>query len=338
MAATPHKGGVGSTKTAAKRKRVRKTKKRTTAAEEDSPSDSSSSDSDEGETNQIVARRNEEAIAGRRNGVKHDKVEVITKTSSSSSSSSSSDSSDSEEARTGDGKPEKRRRKRVRKTKSKTEEGANKGTELAAKPPVELETIRLLPDPRLDARLSEATMAALGYAKVYLLERPSWKFSKARQEHLIRHMLSRPISMSDGRVEQANKEAGEDKEHGVDEDDAPQASWWPDEWNGCVALYLATVQGAAKARLLQRLRDAAAQSVPEVPLPAAPKQETDTNGPSSEVQQNQQAKSVRFAEMAMTADERSTVDYTSKVSHREQILFERGRARALLSQMGEAIL
>lgn len=294
-----------------KRKRIRKRQKRTivTQAADDSDSSSSSSSSDSESSSSSSS-------------------------SSSDSDSSSSSSSDSEsETKVNVSKSdEKRHRKRVRKPKQNA--GAEATTE-EDKTANAVEKFAKLSDPKEDKRLSEATISALSYAKQYAVDKQQWKFNKARQEHLIRHMLSRaPQENANESIEKPEKVTNEEEAEAVAAaEQIHQPSWWPDEWNECVAFYLNTVQGGAKDRLLKRLREAKEQVTP---APIQPLVQESQPLPSTQeaAMSSANSKSVNFADMATVVDAQPSVEeQAEKESDRQRIIFEKKRATALLKFM-----
>jgi hypothetical protein len=308
-----------------KRKRVKKNRRRTTAAQSEESDLSSSSDSEVERTPSVAKTVDRRAAA---------KEEIA----SSSSSSSSSESSD-EETSQAPIASEKRHRKRTRKGKVEKaqdvniREAANHTTAAGSASittPKDIEQIKSLPDPSEDQRLNDTTIASLAYAQQYHINRIAWKFNKARQEHLIRHMTSRLDETKGDKVMEADG-----KEQNEVEDEIDKPSGWPDEWNCCVGLYLYTVQGAAKERLVQRLRQSAQKRVPDVVV-----EKISTAPDQVQAADNSIAKSVSFGDMAMgmSQDQDDSQPASSKVTveERDRIQFERERARTLLTIMHQS--
>lgn len=97
------------------------------------------------------------------------------------------------------------------------------------------------PDPATFEGLSDGAQRALTYAQAFTQTREAWKFSKPRQNWLIRHVLWSPAVHS-AAVRAAETEVPE------------QGAWVPDEYVPVVAVYLASVQGSALQRLLEGLQ------------------------------------------------------------------------------------
>lgn len=111
--------------------------------------------------------------------------------------------------------------------------------------------------------MSEKTKNALAYIRQFHLDREHWKFNKAKQEYLIRHMFTLPLEKPSWSEPDTSKEKdGMDKEI-----DSFKSQYWPNEWNRCVAKYFATIQGQAKQRLFDTLTRASQQVIPvQVPI------------------------------------------------------------------------
>ncbi|WFD34055.1 hypothetical protein MCUN1_000883 [Malassezia cuniculi] len=103
--------------------------------------------------------------------------------------------------------------------------------------------VKIGPDPATFEGLSEGAQKALVYAQAYTQTRQEWKFSKPRQNWLIRHILWSPAIHSAAVL--------------AAESDVPEAgAWVPDEYVPVVSVYLASVQGSALQRLLDGLAEA----------------------------------------------------------------------------------
>ena len=98
------------------------------------------------------------------------------------------------------------------------------------------------PDPSTLEDLSDGAQRALAYAQLYTKEREAWKFSKPRQNWLIRHVLWSPA------IHAAAVRAAEA--------DVPEAgAWVPDDFVPVVSVYLASVQGSALQRIIDGLTE-----------------------------------------------------------------------------------
>lgn len=239
-------GGAGAG--AGKRKRPRKSKKRTTEVVSDSSDDDESSD----EEDETAPAQQVKRVAPKKqidSGSDSD-------TDSDSSSSSSSDSESEEEVKESRGSKRKRKRKRAsdKDQVKKVEEPDTVAKQ--AEPRSEgasTEQIQQLGEPEEDGALGEPAKRALEYARQYHLDRPAWKFNKARQLWLIRHALSIPTSEGlsvNPSEDVANKEAvskeNKDSAKEDEEEEEEILPFWTDRWTVLAGSYLATVQGGAK--------------------------------------------------------------------------------------------
>jgi hypothetical protein len=187
-------------------------------------------------------------------------------------------------------------------------------------------------------------LTALRYARLYHVDRANWKFNKAKQEYLIRHMLTPPIE-NDGAVpggekgEEAAKNE-EEEEKGAERGASDQH--WPDEWNRCVAKYLVTIQGKAKQRLLDILNEAARREIPPIAQDVAAAgegQEHDSDAVAPSVS-TLGAKSVSFGDLAMeqqslATSQSSVPNHAGALSAKEvsRIQFEKERAGKMLLEL-----
>jgi hypothetical protein len=177
---------------------------------------------------------------------------------------------------------------------------------------------------------------ALAYARQYHLARSEWKFNKAKQEYLIRHMLTPPPAASqstkaDKIVDEAKDEEAEDGDTILDQ------QHWPDEWNKCVAKYLATIQGKAKERLFDNLTKAAEQVIPMMPAQIESAIASNTT-PASNAAISEK-KSVSFGDLAMAQDastnEAQDSSASISVADIQRRQFQKDRAARLLAEMRE---
>lgn len=140
-----------------------------------------------------------------------------------------------------------RSRKRKRRSRKRKKE---KGE---AAPPVD-GPLTAGPDPASLPWLSESAQRAIAYAQTYLEDRDAWKFSKPRQNWLLRHVLWSPS------LQKAAAEAEAQPNTALAEHElAPpeEGTCVPEEHVPVVAAYLASVQGSALQRLLSELDGAA---------------------------------------------------------------------------------
>ncbi|WFC95159.1 hypothetical protein MBRA1_001806 [Malassezia brasiliensis] len=159
------------------------------------------------------------------------------------------------------------------------DEGAGVSSEDEAKPQKKRKRTRKRrkeakpgPDPASVPGLSEAAQRAIAYAQTYLRDRDAWKFSKPRQNWLIRHIL-----WSERIFHAAKQLAGveDDTRRTLPEDlqacIAPalqlpdEGAWIPDEHVAVVAVYLQSIMGLGKQRILETLKAAAETKVPSAP-------------------------------------------------------------------------
>lgn len=134
------------------------------------------------------------------------------------------------------------------------------------------------PDPEGIEELSEPAKKAIAYTQQYLCDREAWKFSKQRQNWLLRHMMWSPqlyeigqelSGASQGHLEEATRQLVPPL---LPLPDA--GSWVTDEHVSVVAAYLASIMGLAKQRMVESLQ-AAAQVSAVLPHNDAPKPEDD---------------------------------------------------------------
>lgn len=134
------------------------------------------------------------------------------------------------------------------------------------------------PDPEGMEELSEPAKKAIAYTQQYLCDKDAWKFSKQRQNWLLRHMMWSPQLYEIGQ-----ELSGASQAH-VEESMRPlvpptlplpdPGSWISDEHVSVVAAYLASIMGLAKQRMVESLQ-AAAQATAAPSLDMAPPAEGD---------------------------------------------------------------
>lgn len=118
--------------------------------------------------------------------------------------------------------------------------------------------------------LGESAKRAIAYAQLFLTDKSAWKFSKQKQNWLLRHMLWSPALVEAG---QALLDVTVDMDEAVRSATPPAVSmpetgaWVDDEHVPVVAHYLQSMMGLAKQRLMETL--AAAASLPPAPVPSS---------------------------------------------------------------------
>lgn len=133
------------------------------------------------------------------------------------------------------------------------------------------------PDPEGMEELSEPAKKAIAYTQQYLCDKEAWKFSKQRQNWLLRHMMWSPQLYELGQALSGASQAQ------VEESRRPllpptlplpdAGSWIPEEHVSVVAAYLASIMGLAKQRMIESLQAAAQASA--AALNVAPAAEDD---------------------------------------------------------------
>lgn len=178
---------------------------------------------------------------------------------------------------------------------------------------------------------------ALGYARQYHLARSDWKFNKAKQEYLIRHMLTPPPAQSAGGIVGNQQDAEKETEgDGDDIASTPDQQHWPDEWNHCVAKYLATIRGRARERLFDVLTMAAKQVIPAEPVQVVSAADLTAGVPAANTATKKKSV-VSFGDLAMAQEaagnetsESSTSINAADVQRRH---FQKDRATKLLAEL-----
>ncbi|WFD30914.1 hypothetical protein MSPP1_001938 [Malassezia sp. CBS 17886] len=133
------------------------------------------------------------------------------------------------------------------------------------------------PDPATFPDLDEAAQKSIAYARTYVTDRSAWKFSKPRQNWLMRHVLwSKAIHGIASQLGATPASVMDSAVSAEDRTDMPPAvqvpddgSWIPDEYASVVAAYLQSMMGMAKQRMLETLEATAAKQLGDAP-PAAP--------------------------------------------------------------------
>lgn len=175
------------------------------------------------------------------------------------------------------------------------------------------------------------SLSALLYSRQYFLDRTNWKFNKAKQEYLIRHMLNVPpqisISASQSNSTDGNAKSEADESKDKDEIVASQP-FFPEEWVECIARYLNTIQGQAKQRVIDTLNIKAQQEIPSQPVTATTAIDLATKPTSSS--NGEIKKSVSFGDLAMKQDDSPGATQLSD-QERHRLQFEKERAIKLLS-------
>ena len=106
------------------------------------------------------------------------------------------------------------------------------------------------PDTEFIEDLSNSAKKAIAYTQQYLCDKEAWKFSKQRQNWLLRHVLWSP------RIYELGRQLTEVPQEEIDEQEKllippslplpDNGSWIADEYVSVVAFYLASMMGLAK--------------------------------------------------------------------------------------------
>lgn len=111
--------------------------------------------------------------------------------------------------------------------------------------------------------------------------------------------------------------------------------YWPDEWNRCVARYLATIQGKAKERLVDILTKSAEQVIPALPAREDATIQSITT-PSLNTTPSEK-KTVSFGDLAMSqeasSNEASDPSVNISIAEIQRRQFQKDRAAKLLNEM-----
>lgn len=117
------------------------------------------------------------------------------------------------------------------------------------------------PDVESMEALSESAKRAIAYAQVYLTDKNAWKFSKQKQNWLLRHMLwSEPLvqagqALLDASLDELDEAICSATPPAVS---MPESGSWIDtEHVSVVAHYLQSIMGLAKQRMMETLESAA---------------------------------------------------------------------------------
>lgn len=132
------------------------------------------------------------------------------------------------------------------------------------------------PDPASIPGLGESAQRAIAYAQTYFRDRAAWKFSKPRQNWLMRHILwSEPIFHAAKEIAAVPEDTRVTLPAELQTCIEPalqlpeEGAWIPEEHVSVVAVYLQSIMGLAKQRMLDTLQASAAASVPAAPAPRA---------------------------------------------------------------------
>ena len=154
-------------------------------------------------------------------------------------------------------------------------------------------------DPEGMEELSEPAKKAIAYTQQYLCDKDAWKFSKQRQNWLLRHMMWSPQLYEIGQeLSGASQAQVEESRRPLLPPTLPlpdAGSWIPEEHVSVVAAYLASIMGLAKQRMIESLQAAAQASA--AALNVAPAAEDD-----QEVSKAQEAAS-RISSLVASWDE-----------------------------------
>jgi hypothetical protein len=148
-------------------------------------------------------------------------------------------------------------------------------------------------------------------------------------------MLTPPPTQTATEIDSSKLDVEESAEK--EEDDIADQQHWPDEWNRCVAKYLATIQGKAKLRLMEILTKAAEQIIPAMPVQVV------TSAPSTEGVSGAinapGKKSVSFGDLAMIQDavhnEGSDLSTSTSAADVQRRQFQKDRAIKLLAELAD---
>lgn len=131
------------------------------------------------------------------------------------------------------------------------------------------------PDPETIEGLSDSARKAIAYTQQYLRDKDSWKFSKPRQNWILRHTLWSPRLFEIG--QQLSQAAQDMLDESVKQTLPPilpmpeLGSWIIDEHISVTAAYLVSIMGHAKQRMLEALK--AAIEPPAIVSTEAPEHE-----------------------------------------------------------------
>lgn len=199
-----------------------------------------------------------------------------------------------------------------------------------------------IPDPTKDASLSYGLKNALTYAYVFQTSRADWKFQKAKEGWLLRHLLTppqdltgtatKPIASGEGA---ATATASEGQAEGIAEETVEDMCI-PETYLALVTKYLSTMQGKSQLRLREDLQKTV-QEFDALPPLAEAASETTTTTTSVPVKDQEagaatsdaDGKTVSFADMA--EEQNAEEDGTAELRRQRQLLEWKGsRARKVL--------
>ncbi|WFD43250.1 hypothetical protein MPSI1_001909 [Malassezia psittaci] len=127
------------------------------------------------------------------------------------------------------------------------------------------------PDPATIQGLGDAAQKAISYAQIYFRDKTSWKFSKPRQNWITRHVLwSEPIFEASKKIADIPQEVFRSLPEDVQNTLTPalqlpeEGAWIPDEHAPVISVYLESMMGLAKQRLLDTLEAASQTSIPNI--------------------------------------------------------------------------
>ncbi|PWN19842.1 hypothetical protein BCV69DRAFT_300147 [Microstroma glucosiphilum] len=289
--------------------------------------------------------------------------DVVTTSETASKRTDEADSDDDDEA--GEGNAAGRKRKRTRKRSKKggqadtaTAAGsesngakAAQGAESAVAPSAAAQApgeelsqqLAQTPDPAQDESISQGAKNALIYAYIFCTSRQVWKFQKAKEGWLLRHILDHPSPAATETAAPASAEpvARTDTVSGEPADEAAQEEQVdtsiPDAYIALVGHYLSTMQGKSKDRLREELQRAiaAAEALPtEAPEIEQPQELASAPASEPEVIANGDSKGVRFADMADESNEQSSAREDVEKAKRERLRWQAARARSVLNILG----
>ncbi|CAO1622557.1 unnamed protein product [Sympodiomycopsis kandeliae] len=174
-----------------------------------------------------------------------------------------------------------------------------------------------------------AKQAALTYAYTHNTSRSTWKFQKAKEAWLQRHLLTVPLSSETGQQSETGRTDTISGDPSSEETQPTVDNSIPDKYLPLVVNYLSTMQGKAKDRLIGELRNVIA-SMKALPSEEEQLQENANQVPAAPTSSG--AKSVSFADVA---DEQNRKDeglttLSEERKQRDEIRWKGHRAERVL--------
>jgi hypothetical protein len=185
---------------------------------------------------------------------------------------------------------------------------------------------------------------ALSYAYIFHTSRQAWKFQKAKEGWLLRHLLDHPTPAAATEAAapaSAEPTARTDTVSGEPADEAAQEEQVdnsiPDAYIALAGHYLSTMQGKSKDRLKEELQRAVAagEALPaEAPEIEQPQELLIAPTSEAEPTTNGESKGVRFADMADESNQHSSAKEDVEKAKRERVRWQAARAQTVLSILG----